>query len=158
MSEAVPPRAIRRARPEDHARLLAIWERSVRATDDFLGEADIAFYRTLVRDRALPRLEVWILTDGGGEPTGWMGLTGAKIEALFVAPEHHRGGGGRALVEHARARHGSLTCEVNEQNGRARRFYERLGFVVEGRSPLDGSGRPFPLLQLRSGPVAERGS
>lgn len=144
--------SIRRMRPEDQAALVDVWERSVRATHDFLTEGDIGFYRTQVRDGALPALEVWVLPDADDRPIGWIGLSRAKVEALFVAPEHHRTGAGRALLEHARARHGTLRLDVNEQNVGARRFYARLGFVEEGRSPLDASGRPFPLRHLRSAP------
>jgi putative acetyltransferase len=42
-----------------------------------------------------------------------------------------------------------LTVDVNEQNPAACRFYEACGFVVEGRSELDSTGRPFPLLHMR---------
>ena len=87
---------------------------------------------------------------GPGEPVGWMGLAGSKIEALFLAPEARGQGGGRRLVERAQElKGGQLTVDVNEQNPAARGFYERLGFVVIGRSELDGTGRPFPLLHLR---------
>ena len=47
------------------------------------------------------------------------------------------------------ARGGELTVEVNEQNPAACGFYEALGFVVIGRSPVDDDGRPFPLLHMR---------
>jgi putative acetyltransferase len=39
--------------------------------------------------------------------------------------------------------------DVNEQNPAAVGFYEALGFVVVSRSPVDGDGRPFPLLHMR---------
>ena len=39
--------------------------------------------------------------------------------------------------------------DVNEQNPQALGFYRHLGFEQVGRSPLDGQGRPFPLLHLR---------
>jgi putative acetyltransferase len=71
------------------------------------------------------------------------------MESLFLAPEFHRRGGGRRLVRHAQELHGELTTDVNEQNSAARRFYEACGFVVEGRSELDDTGRPFPLLHMR---------
>jgi len=43
---------------------------------------------------------------------------------------------------------GKLLVDVNAQNGGARAFYESLGFRVEGRSPIDREGRPYPLLHL----------
>ena len=39
--------------------------------------------------------------------------------------------------------------DVNEQNAEARKFYEALGFTVEGRSALDDMGLPYPLLHMR---------
>jgi putative acetyltransferase len=38
---------------------------------------------------------------------------------------------------------------VNEQNTAAVAFYKACGFVVEGRSELDETGRPYPLLHMR---------
>jgi putative acetyltransferase len=37
---------------------------------------------------------------------------------------------------------------VNEQNEGACAFYRKLGFRQVGRSELDDSGRPFPILHL----------
>jgi putative acetyltransferase len=85
----------------------------------------------------------------GGDVIGFLGLDGAKLEALFIDPEHFRQGGGRLLVEHARRLKGPLMVDVNEQNPDALEFYHALGFTVIGRSDVDSSGRPFPLLHLR---------
>ena len=143
---------IRPASAQDHDALLDVWLRSVRATHTFLTEADIQSLLPQVRDAALPALELWVLSDGDGvdaKPLGFLGMSGNKIEALFLAPEVRRRGGGRMLVQHAQQRHPTLVVDVNEQNPEARRFYEAMGFVVEGRSELDGEGRPFPLLHMR---------
>ncbi|MFN8010986.1 MAG: acetyltransferase [Holophagaceae bacterium] len=141
---------IRAATLGDHPALLALWLRSVRATHTFLTEADIQALHPLVRDHALPALELWVLEDGG-TILGWIGLDGAKLEALFMDPDHAGRGGGRQLVAHARALKGPLTLDVNEQNPGAVAFYRRLGFRVTGRSDLDGQGRPFPLLHMAEG-------
>jgi putative acetyltransferase len=141
---------IRRAVPTDHEVLLDIWLRSVRATYTFLSEADIQSLLPLVRDCfASGALELWVLSSESALPMGFMGMAGSKIEALFLAPEFLRHGGGRQLVRHAQALRGELTVDVNEQNPMACRFYQACGFVVEGRSELDSTGRPFPLLHLR---------
>ncbi len=140
---------IRRALAGDRETLLDVWLRSVRATHGFLSEEDIQSFLPVVRDHALTEFEVWVLVAHDGPAMGFMGLTGSKLEALFLAPEFFRRGGGRRLVEHARRLKGPLTLDVNEQNPEARAFYESLGFVVEGRSDVDGTGRPFPLLHMR---------
>jgi putative acetyltransferase len=139
---------IRPAHFEDRDTLLDIWLRSVRATHRFLTEADIQSLLESVRDRWLVGLEVWVLTEGD-HLIGFMGMSDHSIDALFLAPEHLRRGGGRLLVEHAASRYPTLLVDVNEQNPAARCFYEALGFVIEGRSEFDGQGRPFPLLHLR---------
>jgi putative acetyltransferase len=93
--------------------------------------------------------EFWVLGDDSGVIRGFMGMSGSKMDSLFIAPEFQRRGAGLRLVLHAHALHGELTVAVNEQNVAARGFYEACGFVVEGRSELDDQGRPYPLLHLR---------
>ena len=142
---------IRLARAADYDALVALWERSVRATHDFLTEDDIGALRPLVREALSDdALELWVLAERADVPVGFMGLAEQDIAALFLEPAHRGQGAGRRLVTHAQQlRGGSLTVEVNEQNPAARGFYEALGFVVVSRSPLDGDGRPFPLLHMR---------
>jgi putative acetyltransferase len=149
MSEqAVTHPTIRRARWADRDALLDVWLRSVRATHTFLTEEDIQYFLPLVRDVALVELEVWKLCDEHDVAVGFMGLTDAKMEAIFLAPEVRRRGWGRMLVDHARKLKGPLTVDVNEQNEEAVEFYKACGFRVVGRSELDSTGRPFPLLHL----------
>lgn len=141
---------IRHAIPTDCDILLDIWLRSIRATHDFVSEEDIQFFFPLVREYlASCESELWVLCSDSETIIGFMGMSGNKINSLFLAPEYHRCGGGRRLVQHAQALRGELTVDVNEQNLPARRFYEACGFVVEGRSELDDLGRPYPLLHMR---------
>jgi len=146
---------IRRSIAGDHDALIDIWLRAVRATHDFLSEDEIEKLHAMVLGGALAGLEIWVLCSDAAEPVGFMGLSGSKVEALFIAPEFHRRGGGRRLLEHARTLKGPLTVDVNEQNPAAVRFYEACGFVAEGRSELDSSGLPFPLLHMRQRTLPE---
>ncbi|MFA5488623.1 MAG: acetyltransferase [Candidimonas sp.] len=140
---------IRKGQPEDHQTLLVIWEQSVRASHDFLSEQDIQALLPIVRDQALPGLEVWVLCDEASAPIGFMGLNDNKLEALFISPTSFRQGGGKIMLEHSRRLKGQLEVDVNEQNPRAVGFYLSNGFLVAGRSPTDPQGLPFPLLHLR---------
>jgi putative acetyltransferase len=140
---------IRRKLPNDTEVLFGIWLKSVQATHTFLSDGDIQYFAPLVRDYlASSEAEIWVLCSDS-RVVGFMGLSPNKIEAIFVAPEYQRRGGGRRLVEYAQNCYGALTVDVNEQNPAARGFYESCGFVVEGRSALDSTGRPFPLLHMR---------
>jgi putative acetyltransferase len=141
---------IRRAIPTDPEVLLDIWLRSVRATHTFVSEEDIQSMTPQVRDYlASSEPEFWVLCDDSGVIRGFMGMSGSKMDSLFIDPEFQRRGAGRRMVAHARALHDELTLDVNEQNLAARGFYEACGFVVEGRSELDEQGRPYPLLHMR---------
>ena len=80
---------------------------------------------------------------------GWIPLQPGrtmKLDKLYVLPEHHRGGIGRALiehvVEHARmAGCNAVTLNVNRGNVGAVRAYERCGFAIRERGDFPiGSG------------------
>ncbi|MFA4135045.1 MULTISPECIES: acetyltransferase [unclassified Brevibacillus] len=129
--------------------LVDIWYRAVCRTHHFLTKEDISFYKNMVKNEALSAVEVWMEINEMKEPVGFIGLDGTKIEMLFVDPEYHGKGIGSRLLEHAERKYGPhLKVDVNEQNEGAYAFYKRYGFVQTGRSELDGSGRPFPLLHL----------
>lgn len=143
---------LRRARAEDCERLLQLWERSIRATHQFLAETDIVALRPLVAQAlASDTVEWWVLVSPGEVLIGFLGFANATIEALFIDPEHQGRGGGRLLVAQAQtlAMGGALAVDVNEQNENALGFYRALGFSVVGRSPTDGGGRPFPILHMQ---------
>jgi len=143
---------VRRARPDDRGPMLELWERSVRATHDFLEETDVATLRPLVAmELESDALEWWVLAMLEDDiPIGFLAFANDTIEALFLAPERLGQGGGRRLVAHAESlASGPLAVDVNEENRSALGFYEALGFSVVSRSPLDSEGRPFPILHLR---------
>jgi putative acetyltransferase len=141
---------IRRTISADHDALVDIWLRSVQATHFFLSEEDIQSLLPLFRDYlASDKPEFWVICSEAGPLMGFMGMSGRKMESLFLAPEFQGRGGSRRLVRHAQELHGELTTDVNEQNLAACRFYAACGFVSEGRSELDDAGRPFPLLHMR---------
>jgi len=129
--------------------MLVVWERSVRATHDFVSEADVSGLKPLVSAELNGDAVGWWVLEGEGVVIGFLRFAGDSIEALFLDPLHLRRGGGRLLVAHAESlARGPLRVDVNEQNDGARRFYEALRFVVVGRSATDSAGRPFPILHM----------
>jgi putative acetyltransferase len=140
---------IRRAVSADHDDLIDIWVRAVRATHGSLDEAAIQELLAAVCHSALSNIELWILCPRWSGPVGFMGLRGASVEALFIAPEWIGLGGGTRLLNHARALKGRLRVEVNRQNPGATRFYRACGFEIVDRFDMDSDGKPYPILKMR---------
>ena len=140
---------IRASRPDEAERLFEIWEAAVAATHDFVSPADKVEIARIVREEYLPQAEFWVIVDESDRPLGFMGMTGSSVESLFIDPAFHGRGLGTALMDHARAVASELRVDVNAQNEGAVAFYRRLGFQEVGRSPVDASGRPYPLLHFR---------
>lgn len=133
----------------DLPRLLEVWEAAVRATHDFLEEHDIQLLKPLLIEQYFPQVQLSCIRAEDDKVSGFLGYAEGKIEMLFVDPQDHGTGVGRALLNDAVVRLGATQVDVNEQNPKALGFYLSQGFAIESRSPLDGGGRPFPILHLR---------
>ena len=138
---------IRPSRPDEVDRLVEIWRRAVDATHHFLTAEDRLAIEAEVR-AFFPAAEFVVACDAHDEPVGFMLMDGAHLEALFIDPDHHGEGLGKALLQSAIDRHETITTDVNEANSQALGFYKRMGFQATGRSDLDGQARPYPLLHL----------
>lgn len=69
----------------------------------------------------------------------------------FVSSDCFDMGTGSELLTFAVRQRGVTLVDVNEQNPAALKFYRKHGFAVDGRSPLDDQGNPFPILHLKLG-------
>lgn len=136
----------RMAEEADYPVMVELWERSVRATHDFLAEPDL-----LALKKAMPGyfvdldMKLWYDYD---QIIGFSGTAEEKLEMLFVEPRHRQKGLGSKIIKQLIQEDGIHTVDVNTQNIAGLNFYLKQGFVVTGESPLDGQGRPYPLTHL----------
>lgn len=138
---------IRRSTPADVPALIQVWRRAVDATHNFLTPEDRLAIDAQVCEY-LPNGD-FLIAEEDGTVAGFLGGSGRHIDAIFIDPQWHGRGIGTMLIDRFAGSSGEpLRVEVNEQNGGARQFYERRGFKVVGRSPLDDQGRPYPLLHM----------
>ncbi|MCM1356301.1 MAG: GNAT family N-acetyltransferase [Staphylococcus sp.] len=132
----------------DFVELVEIWERSVRASHDFLSEDDIAGIRSKMASCYLPGVRLTAISPApAGKICGFIGITAGKIEMLFIDPDFQHSGFGSALLRFALGC-GATLVDVNEQNPHAMEFYLSHGFYIAGRDEKDDAGRPFPIIHL----------
>lgn len=130
---------IRQYRPEDTDALVSVWRSANAKAHPFLEADFVAEVATDMRDIYLPNAETWVM-EWDGSPAGFIALVGDEIGGLFLVPDLHGRGLGRALTDHAVGLHGPLRVEVFAKNLAGRRFYDRYGFVETGRYMHEPSG------------------
>ncbi len=133
---------------QDYPELIKIWEQSVRATHDFLPKEVINQLKPLILEKYFDAVLLKCCKNEEGHITGFIGISNEKIEMLFISPNVQGQGLGSLLCQYAFKQHGVMHVDVNEQNPKARIFYEKLGFKVVSRSAQDKQGRPYPILHM----------
>jgi putative acetyltransferase len=137
---------IRKYQPTDCEDLLHVWARASAVAHPFLSQEFLEQERHNIPSVYLPNAETWVW-EAGGRVVGFLSLLGNEVGAVFVDPEFHRAGIGRALMERARDLRGELEVEVFEKNPLGRAFYAKLGFQFLRRQIHDPTG--FEVLRLR---------
>lgn len=128
--------------------VLKVWETSVRATHDFLIPEDIDFFKAIVATIDFNQFDVRLaLLDD--KVLGFLGVAESKLEMLFLDPQSIGKGVGKALTRFAIDELGVTEVDVNEGNKNAVAFYKHFGFEQYDRTPLDNSGKPYPILVMR---------
>jgi GNAT superfamily N-acetyltransferase len=145
---------IRRAGTADASAVAEVFLASFHATYAFpLAHTDDEV-RAWVRDDLIATQETWVATDGG-EVVALLALTPGWVEQLYVRPDRLGRGIGRRLLDHAKERApGGLRLFTFQVNDRARRFYERNGFVAEwlGDGSANEEGQPDVRYAWQSAP------
>ena len=138
---------IKKVTKEHYQELIDIWERSVRATHNFLPEENISELKPLILQHYFDAVELRYIAKNN-EIAGFIGVAESNIEMLFVDPKYFGQGLGSQLIKYALEELEASKVDVNEQNPGAIGFYEKMGFKKIGRSELDGQGNPFPLIHM----------
>ena len=132
----------------EYYKVVELWEASVRNTHHFLKEEDIAYFKPLILNTYLDAVELRCCRNGDHKILGFVGVAHGNLEMLFIHPEHRGNRVGKTLLEYAISNLNVTKVDVNEQNEQAVGFYKYCGFEAIGRSELDASGKPYPILHM----------
>ena len=141
---------IREYRPEDEEAVLGVWYDSAQVAYPFWAPEMFDVERQAIAEHYLPRAETYVF-ERTGAVVGFISLLGTEVGGLFVRPQYHREGIGRALMDEARASRDHLELDVFEANVIGRAFYERYGFRVIGERVDEAMGLRVLRLGLRPG-------
>jgi len=146
--------ALRPATPADAGAVAAIWHDGWR--DGHLGNVpdELLAHRTpeSFGARAAARVDDTTVAERDGEVAGFVMVVGDEVEQVYVAAAHRGTGVAPALLAEAErlvaaAGHAKAWLAVAAGNTRARRFYERCGWVDEGAFdyPAEVPGGTLPV-------------
>ena len=129
--------------------LIAVWEKSVKATHLFLSENEVEEIKEYIPQALNGVVHLIIAENESGSPAAFLGIEEQKLELLFIAPEERGKGLGRKLLQYGMENYSVSELAVNERNPLAKGFYEHMGFHVYRRTDHDEQGNPYPLLYMK---------
>ncbi|HML07564.1 MAG TPA: GNAT family N-acetyltransferase [Xanthobacteraceae bacterium] len=147
---------LRRYEAGDEDAAIALWQRAWQAAYpqiDFAARLD--WWRERWRNELVPSAEILIAEASASKEHAMIGFVTVDPRTLYldqivVAPERWRAGVGAALIAEAkRLSPKGLDLDVNTDNERAIRFYERLGFSIAGAGVNPISGKPIHRMRWR---------
>jgi RimJ/RimL family protein N-acetyltransferase len=164
-------RTVRNANLDDYAAIAAVHVRAWQAVyrghmpDEFLDRLNVGERTEMWRKlSAKPGRVLLVVDDPDGSISGFCDLipsrdsdaksTTAEIGAIYVSPDKWGQGIGQELLSAAVARargdgFSELTLWVLDGNQRARTFYEKFGFVLDGSTKEDDRWGDFIICEVR---------
>ncbi len=151
--ELAPP--LRRREEDDLPAMLDLWVAAWRAT---YPEIDFDarrgwLTRQIAALEAKGAVTLCVLAEDGKRLAGFVVIDPETgwLDQICVGPEYKGAGCGEALMAAARAMSpGFVRLDVNADNMRAIRFYQRSGFIEIGRGANTLSGRPTVTMEWRA--------
>jgi putative acetyltransferase len=143
---------LRRYEAADEDAAIALWLRTWQAAYpnlDFAARLD--WWRARWRGELVPAAEI-VVADSSGDLIGFVTVDARALylDQIVVAPESWSSGVGSALIADAkRLSPAGLDLDVNTDNFRAIRFYERMGFSISGAGVNAISGKPVHRMSWR---------
>ena len=118
---------IRQYEEADLESILSSWEVATRLAHDFMTDDFITQERKNIAEIYIPNTDTWVV-EIEDEVKGFIALIGNEVGAIFLQPDFHGKGAGKALMDKAHEIHGDLEVEVFKANTIGRKFYAQYGF------------------------------
>lgn len=129
--------------------LVIVWEDAVKATHQFLSNEEIISIKKFVIPALKEIKHLIIMENDQKKAIAFMGIEQRELEMLFIKKDEIGKGYGKLLLNFAIEKYSIMTLTVNEQNFKAKGFYEHMGFKTYKRESIDKQGNPYPILYMK---------
>jgi putative acetyltransferase len=136
----------KKATKKDYETVLNIWEKSAKATHNFLSKEDFDFYKEVIPQH-LDYVDLSLWSDGQ-EIVGFSGISDSELVMLFLDPDFIGKRYGSYILTELMLKEGITKIDVNTQNEKAKTFYLNHGFEIVSEDLEDGFGKPYPITHL----------
>jgi putative acetyltransferase len=130
---------IRKYKDEDTESIISVWRKASAVAHPFLSDSFMDQGEQDIRNIYLKFAETWV-TVIDGQVVGFIAMAENEIGGLFLHPDFHGQGLGRAMVDLVRNIKPALQVEVFEKNAIGRHFYAAYGFDGTETYLHDASG------------------
>lgn len=120
--------------------ILDIWSKATVVAHPFMDKAFILKEKKNIRDVYIPNTITWVFPNPEGLD-GFISMMGNEVGAIFVRPEKHGQGIGKALMDFVSQYHEVLEVEVFKDNKIGRAFYDKYGFKFMKEYTHEETGR-----------------
>jgi len=152
ITASAPILSLRRYATADEDAVIELWRRSWQAAYPSIDFAQrLNWWRARWRGELVPSSAI-VLALAGDDMVGFVTVDPRTrhLDQIVVAPEHWGSGAAITLIAEAkRLSRAGLDLEVNTDNHRAIRFYEKQGFFVSGAGVNPISGKPVHRMSWR---------
>lgn len=149
-----PTLSLRRYAAADEDAVIELWRRTWQAAYPQINfAARLSWWRARWREEIVPSAEIVLAVAASGDVIGFVTVDRQTryLDQIVVAPEHWGSGSAALLIAEAQSLSPSgLDLDVNTDNHRAIRFYEKQGFVISGAGTNPISGKPVHRMRWRA--------
>jgi putative acetyltransferase len=152
VAASAPTLSLRRYATADEDAVIELWRRTWQIAYPGIDfAARLPWWRAHWRGEIVPAADI-VLAVAGGNVIGFVTVDAHTryLDQIVVAPEHWGSGAAATLlVEARRLSPAGLDLDVNTDNRRAVRFYEKQGFSISGAGTNPLSGKPVHRMSWR---------
>ncbi|XP_077864920.1 peptidyl-lysine N-acetyltransferase YjaB-like [Saccoglossus kowalevskii] len=138
--------SIRHYADSDADDVMLVWYETGKSMNVISNQRLASIY-PIMRDKLLPKWEKLVAVKNR-VVIGYIALEGSYVQGLFVTPEYQGQGTGRMMLDKAVELRGRLSVSVYTANEKARRFYEKYGFVEVAHRVEEHTGMSEIILEM----------